>query len=530
MLSKIFFYAISYCLIFGASFFKPAPLTASAPSAHISVTYPVIPVLKRLDANPVALVRIYLPPDAQPMTLRSMHGTLSETSIASIDKLQLYVNGDEPLFSPDKFFASVRPNKPEVSIPLNITINPGLNYIWVGATLRDAAFIEDPFQFAITHLEGKDGQLLSIDTIHGQSKKRMGIALRKKMDDSVHTYRIPGLIATDKGTLIAVYDIRYDHAVDLPANIDVGMSRSTDGGRSWEKMKVVLDMGEPHKNNGVGDPAILFDPVTKKLWVAALWSKGNRSIAGSEPGFSPDTTGQFVLVSSTDDGRTWSAPQSITSQVKKKEWHLYFNGPGTGIAMDNGTLVFPSQYWDETKKPGIPYSSIIYSTDHGRTWRSGTGARKNTTEAQIVEVSPNKLLLNMRDNRGNYRSVATTTNLGKTWTDHPGSYRDQIDPVCMASLIKAEVNVQGTNRQVLFFSNPKSSSRRHNLTIQASLDAGDSWPENLQLLIDERDSYGYSSLVKTDDHTIGILYEGIRDLYFVRIPVKDILSENKPLQ
>ncbi|RYF34663.1 MAG: exo-alpha-sialidase, partial [Cytophagaceae bacterium] len=154
------------------------------------------------------------------------------------------------------------------------------------------------------------------------------MALRKTGDDNVNTYRIPGLATTDKGTLLAVYDIRYDNDRDLPANIDVGLSRSTDGGKTWETMKNIMDLGAPHQNNGIGDPAILFDPVTKRVWVAALWSKGNRSIAGSEPGLSPDTTGQFMLVSSDDDGRTWSAPVSITTQVKNPAWHLYFNGPG----------------------------------------------------------------------------------------------------------------------------------------------------------------------------------------------------------
>ena len=113
----------------------------------------------------------------------------------------------------------------------------------------------------------------------------MGVAMRKAGDDSVHTYRIPGITTTDKGTLIAVYDIRYKHSGDLPANIDVGMSRSTDGGQTWEPMKNIMDMGAPHENNGVGDPAVLFDPVTKKIWVSALWSKGNVPLPVQNPGF-----------------------------------------------------------------------------------------------------------------------------------------------------------------------------------------------------------------------------------------------------
>jgi sialidase-1 len=302
------------------------------------------------------------------------------------------------------------------------------------------------------------------------------------------------------------------------------MSRSTDNGKNWEPMKIIMDMGSPHDNNGVGDPSILFDPATKKIWVAALWSKGNRSIAGSEPGLSPDTSGQFVLVSSEDDGRTWSQPYNITSQVKNPLWHLYFQGPGNGIAMQNATLVFPSQYWDETKKPGVPHSSIIYSIDRGLTWKSGIGAKSNTTESQVVETKAGILMLNMRDNRGGFRSVATTNNMGASWTEHSTSYNALRDPVCMGSIIKAKVNVKGIKRDILFFSNPNTTSGRYNITIKASLDLGQTWLPANQLLIDERICYGYSSLTKIDDNTIGILYEGTKDLYFVKVLVSEIVK------
>src|SRR5690606_17198699 len=249
-------------------------------------------------------------------------------------------------------------------------------------------------------------------------------------------------------------------------NIDVGMSRSTDGGRTWEVMQVIMDMGVPHENNGVGDPAVLFDPATKKLWVAALWSKGNRSIAGSKPGLSPDETGQFVLVNSSDDGQTWSPVYNITEQVKDPKWNIFFNGPGSGIAMEDGKLVFAAQYWDEN---AMPHATIIYSEDHGESWESGIGAKSNTTESQVIETTPGTLMLNMRDNRGSmnhlgsfgsYRTVATTTNMGQDWVEHQSSYNALPDPVVMASLIKTKVNVNGQQQEVVFFSNPNTVSGR----------------------------------------------------------------------
>lgn len=95
----------------------------------------------------------------------------------------------------------------------------------------------------------------------------------------------------------------------------------------------------------------------------------------------------------------------------------------------------------------------------------------------------------------------------------------------MASLIKATVQTGGVAKPILFFSNPNTTSGRYNITIKASLDLGESWKLPHQLLIDERNCFGYSSLTTIDATTIGLLYEGSRDLYFIKIPVKDILKE-----
>jgi sialidase-1 len=485
---------------------------------------PVSPVLKGMASNPVLCVRIYVPAGSKEIAYKKIQCTLNEAGIKTIEKLEVYFTDTEPLFSTTNLIATLTPSATRFDIPVAFELNPGLHYIWFSVVMKGMANVDSKIELHATKLTDASGKPQVINESHASYSKRLGIVLRKAGDDGVNTYRIPGITTTDKGTLIAVYDIRYKNSGDLPGNIDVGMSRSTDGGKTWQPMKVIMDMGAPHENNGIGDPSILFDPITKKIWVAALWSKGNRSIAGSEPGLSPDTTGQLILVSSEDDGLTWSSPYNITTQVKNPAWHLYFQGPGNGIAMQNGTLVFPSQYWDESNKPGIPHSSIIYSADHGKTWKSGIGAKPNTTESQVVETTAGTLLLNMRDNRGGYRSIATTTNMGADWTEHFTSYNALPDPVCMGSLIKAKVKVKGVMKEVLFFSNPNSSTARNNITIKASLDLGETWQDMNQTLVDERKCYGYSALTKIDAQTIGIVYEGTKDLYFVRIPVSEIIK------
>ncbi|MEQ7799823.1 exo-alpha-sialidase [Pedobacter sp. ASV1-7] len=480
----------------------------------------VNPIFKRMETNPYLRFELVIP-EGKEINYRQLKGTIAADGWKAIAKLELYLGNDQEDISKSTLVGSTATISSKFVIPFTTALTAGKHNLWLSVTLKDDADIDHKLTIKADQMNDGTGLAYKV-TQNEVTSRYLGIALRKPMDEGVHTYRIPGIITTDKGTLISVYDIRYDNDVDLPGNIDVGMSRSTDGGKTWEGMKNIMDMGGPLDNSGAGDPSILFDPVTKTIWVSALWSKGDKSIKGSGPGLTPDETGQFIVCSSTDDGLTWSKPYSITSQVKNPEWRLFFPGPGNGIAMADGKIVFPAQYWDAVK---MPYSTLVYSDDHGKTWKSGVGAKSNTTESQLVETTPGTLMLNMRDNRGKFRSVATTTDMGQTWTEHATSYSALPDPVCMASFIKADVNVKGAKKDVLFFSNLNTSkSPRAHTTIKASLDLGESWqPANL-LYLDERKSYGYSALTKIDDQTLGILYEGIRSMLFVKIPVKDIIK------
>ena len=123
----------------------------------------------------------------------------------------------------------------------------------------------------------------------------------------------------------------------------------------------------------------------------------------------------------------------------------------------------------------------MYSKDGGNTWKINNHARTNTTEAQVAEIEPGVLMLNMRDNRGGSRAVSVTRDLGKTWTEHASSRKALQEPVCMASLIhvKAEHNI--LKKDLLLFSNPNTNKGRHHITIKASLDGGLTWPNEHQV-------------------------------------------------
>ncbi len=258
----------------------------------------------------------------------------------------------------------------------------------------------------------------------------------------------------------------------------------------------------------------------------------------SKPGMKSDETGQFILVKSTDDGKTWSEPVNITGQIKDPSWQLLLQGPGCGITLDDGTLVFPAQFKADIGKKAAdggkytPHSTIIYSKDGGETWHIGTGAKPNTTEAQVVQLADGTLMLNMRDDLNrkvkdetNGRAVAVTSDLGKTWKTHKSSNSALQEPNCMASLISANTEVGGNVQQVLFFSNPDDKEERINMTIKASVDQGETWPKKYHVKLNENPGFGYSCLVMTDNgESVGILYEGVKELYFQKVPVSEILK------
>lgn len=423
--------------------------------------------------------------------------------------------------------SEIVPQKNSVLLTGNQNLYPGVNFFWVSIEMKPEASLLTKITAEVTGVTA-DGQSLPVKCVSAPNViRRLGVGVRHAGDDGAAAFRIPGLVTTNKGTLLGVYDVRYNSSVDLQEHIDIGLSRSIDGGKTWEKMRLPLAFGEygglPVAQNGVGDPSILVDTKTNTIWIVAAWTHGmgnQRAWWSSQQGMDVNHTAQLVLVKSTDDGKTWSEPINITEQVKHPEWYFLLQGPGRGITMEDGTLVFPIQY---IGKDRIPNAGIMYSKDRGETWTIHNHARTNTTEAQVAEVVPGTLMLNMRDNRGGSRAVYTTSDLGMTWKEHESSRTALPEPVCMASLIsvKAADNILG--KDILIFSNPNTTNARKNITIKISLDGGNTWAH--QLLLDEGENWGYSCLTMVDKETIGILYESsVAHMTFQCIKLKDIVQ------
>ena len=266
----------------------------------VESTRPVVPVLVGKDLNPVVGLKVATEGALKPLELEAVEVVMDGTTYPS-DVVEVSIVAGEA--DPSGGFGGIfgeAANGGRLSFSAKQELKSGDNWWWVSVRLKEGANIDGRVAAAVTRVK-ISGKVIDVDSPDGT--QRIGVALRQHGDDGSKAYRIPGLARTKAGSLIAVYDVRYEHAGDLPANIDVGLNRSEDGGQSWEAMKIAIDMGEG-RGDGVGDPCVFVDEVTGRIWIAALWSHGNRGWHGSGAGISPDETGQLVLVHRDGDGKT----------------------------------------------------------------------------------------------------------------------------------------------------------------------------------------------------------------------------------
>ena len=304
-----------------------------------------------------------------------------------------------------------------------------------------------------------------------------------------HTYRIPALITTKNGTLLAFCEGRRNSSSDS-GDIDLLLKRSFDNGKTWSEMQVVADMGE----DTIGNPAPVVERRSGEIILLMTRNPGRITEKQIVDGTAGGTRTVWIT-RSRDDGATWAPPREITAEAKRPDWSWYATGPGNGIQLHNGRLVIPC---DHIRKDNRAYHAhVIYSDDRGATWKIGGIAGEQTNESAVAELRDGSLLLNMRSYAGrNRRATARSLDRGLTWSPvelDPAL----VEPVCQASLIR------GSEKGTLLFSNPAAVTRT-NMTVRLSRDGGATWPMARTV---HAGASAYSSLAMLRDRSAGLLYE-----------------------
>lgn len=359
--------------------------------------------------------------------------------------------------------------------------------------------------------------LLSVLVLQAEALEKQ--TLWKAKEGGYRLYRIPGLIVTKAGTLLAYAEARRNTGSDWDT-IDLVMRRSTDQGKTFSEQKVVAHTPDfPRSPVAIEKKQGKPDDVTYDNPVAIADGSGNVHFL-----FCRDYMRVFYT-KSNDDGLTFSQPVEITSALDRYRpeyaWRVVALGPGHGIEMTTGRLVVP--IWLSLGNGGNGHhpsvNSTIYSDDHGTTWQPGHIAVPDTTETPdpnetaTVQLAKGPVMLNIRTaSKKNRRLVVTSKDGAHRWS-RPRYQEDLPDPICFGALTRMSTKKTADRNRILF-ANPDSLNRadgkdsptkdRRNLTISMSYNEGKSW--KLRKVLEPGPS-AYSDLAVSDDGTIWCLYE-----------------------
>ena len=318
----------------------------------------------------------------------------------------------------------------------------------------------------------------------------------KTMEKGVSCYRIPAIVTAPNGDLVVAIDERVPSCGDLKwsKDINIVVRRSSDNGKTWSDIETVVNFPW---GQSASDPSMIVDEVTGDIFMFYNYMdlKKEKDVY------------YLHVVKSADNGKIWSEPQDITSQIAKPEWHedFKFITSGRGIQTKSGKLLHCMVNLDS----GL---HLFGSDDHGKSWYFIDTPVKPANESKVVELVDGSLMINSRANKTGMRYVHVSTDNGQSWQTRPEPAL--IDPGCNGSIIRYTSVEDGYKKNRLLFSNAKMEKGRSNMTVRISYDEGLTWSEGKTIY---KGGSAYSSLTVLKNGDIGLFFEkdGYKENAFV---------------
>ncbi|MCP3693601.1 MAG: hypothetical protein GY917_15475, partial [Planctomycetaceae bacterium] len=227
--------------VLAAGMLVQAHTGATAAGLSAVVKKRVHPVLIRNDHN--ALLSLTITADKPFVQLKSVTVSLAGCDdVQDLDTLKVFQASGEGKFETTVGFGDRLAAAQTMTFHGHARLKKGANIFWLSGRLKPNASLLNRVAASVTRVQTNTGDAAVIRSA-GPGAKRIGVALRRHWDDGVHTYRIPALATTTEGTLLCVYDMRRRKRKDLQEDIDIGLMRSTDGGKTWNPQRVIMDMG-----------------------------------------------------------------------------------------------------------------------------------------------------------------------------------------------------------------------------------------------------------------------------------------------
>ncbi|MEZ6052657.1 MAG: sialidase family protein [Planctomycetaceae bacterium] len=357
------------------------------------------------------------------------------------------------------------------------------------------------------------GSLLKCDHVRAEESPADTITVFELSEDPQQPfgYRIPSLVVTQAGTLLAFCERRdglHDHAEN-----DIVLRRSSDGGTTWEPMQIIAE----EAGDSLNDPCAVVLKTGRILLRYTRFPKGiharktpHTEIA--EPGYDGPRNVRVFLMHSDDDGRNWSAPRDVTREMRRRE-AISLGSPGVGLQLTRGEhagrIVLPNyEVYHIGNNERANDNSVSYSDDGGETWSltppiEDDGPVASGDEAQLAELPDGGLIMTSRIfPEINGRLVSFSHDGGERWTKHRKA-TGLLTPACMSSILRYSWPGDESG-SILLHTLPRTQDSRSNGTLMISRDEGESW-QSVKVIVPG--DFAYSCLARLPNGDIGCLYE-----------------------